>query len=379
MKIIVLKETIYENRVALIPSDVSLLTKTHEVYIEHNLANHLGYFDKDYENAGAKIFSDIDQKHLLPSADIVIKFSCLLKKELKFIKPSTIVINNVYLANNPKILKLYLKTGVKTVGMELIQKNGHYEFLSFNEQIKGKYGAMVGAFYLNHCFNKIGYGKSFGELKYIKNSVNYTVLNYSYAALETIKTALAFGSHVTLLESNEEYINYVKQNPTIQQLCAATGSTFNIVPSDFDSIFNTCKTTDVLINTTQVPGAKTKLRITSDMIVALPKGAVFVDLGADQGFGSEVTPKPTNPKKGFDVISGHIVVCLEDIPSYFPQSLSECTSKFLTNNLLAIPTTGSVVQEFLNHPELKSGFQTYDGKIVNKEIGESLNLDYEKI
>ncbi|MBD3226199.1 MAG: NAD(P)(+) transhydrogenase (Re/Si-specific) subunit alpha, partial [Caldithrix sp.] len=73
MKIGIPKEvTSGETRVAIIPSQVGVLTKSdHEVLVEKDAGIRAAFSDKQYEEAGARIIAATDE--LYQQADIILK------------------------------------------------------------------------------------------------------------------------------------------------------------------------------------------------------------------------------------------------------------------------------------------------------------------
>jgi alanine dehydrogenase len=334
MVIAVLLENKNEYRVGLVPTDVNKLFKAgHEVRVQTLVGAKAGFYNDEYSKAGAIVMNKTSE--LLANAQCVIKLSSLTKKEMELIdKNNAVVISNLNLANNPQILKQYLKNNINSLGLELVNEEGRHIFQISNEQVKGKFGVLTGTYYLSNLFNKDSFGKSLGQITGVEHNTEFVLINHSYASYEAIKIILALGANATLLESDEQYVNELQNDNALHALYKATGGKLTIVPSSFDELTNRIKKADVLIDTTQIPGSLTKLRITTEMILSMHKGAVYVDLGADQGFGSDATVKPNDRKHPYTLLNGIICVAFENIPSFFPNSMSICASEIITKMCL---------------------------------------------
>lgn len=71
--VLITKETLAEEtRVALVPQDVTILTRLgYEIHVEKGLGLKAGFLDAEYEKAGAIVESDADKA--LAAADIVVR------------------------------------------------------------------------------------------------------------------------------------------------------------------------------------------------------------------------------------------------------------------------------------------------------------------
>ncbi|MDR3249830.1 MAG: hypothetical protein LBS95_02000 [Mycoplasmataceae bacterium] len=372
MKIAVLKENKKENRIGLIPHDIKTLLSTNEIYVEKSVKN----IDK-YISAGAKMFNKYD---ILTSCDVIIKLSPLTNKQAKYIKkPEQLIITNSYLANNPMYLKLLLKKRLTSIGLELIHEKGAYYFLMTNEQIKGKFGVILAGYYLSALSCKFAKGKAIANIHGIKNKTNYLIINYSYAAYEAIKVILSLGGNVTILENNKEYVDLLKNDKIIHELIKNNDADFAIKESQFDILMDETKKTDVLINTTTVPGENTHLKITSEMIRSIPDGGVYIDLGADQGFSSEVFKKPNTIKKPYTIYHNKICIAFENIPSFFANTMSEAISEVIAKIIHTIEKDGTMLSNIKNNHLISQALQTFNGDLTNDTIARALNLKFKKL
>jgi alanine dehydrogenase len=327
MKIIILRENKDENRVSVVPNDVTkLIANGHEVYFQNECGINASFTNEQYKNAGAHMFDNA--RKVLADANIVCKLSFLTKKEIKLIRSQEkVIISNLYLANNPKILKIYLKKKITSIGLEFTNDGGVYEYLKKVEDVKGKYGIETATLYMSKTFNKKSIGKQVEKNPEGHANTNFVILNYSYAAHSAIKAALSLGANVTLLESNEGYKKILSHDSELATLQRVHQDKLKFLDGKYDTLMEATKTADVLINTSQIPGARTKLRITSEMIANIHPGGVYVDLGADQGFGSEVTAKPNTVKVPYTIFGKITCIAMENIPSLFPKITSEAASE----------------------------------------------------
>ncbi|MDR2847326.1 MAG: hypothetical protein LBV22_03240 [Mycoplasmataceae bacterium] len=371
LKLIILTENKKENRVSFVPTDIKRISKIFDVYIQSGAGLMAGFNDQDYETAGAKIF--ISQKAAIPTANFIFKLSKLTSKELKLVRPNQVIFANPCLIANPTYLKTILKKSLTVVALELLQTpNNSYEKIS--GEIKGKFGALAAAFYNSKLYNKNSVGKA------ITGQNNFLVVNYSITALTAIKTLLALGVNVTLLEQDQNLINNVNSDQTIKDICALSNAKLSINNSSFETLITLSKGADAIINTTNGIATKTKLRITYDMVTNLHKGGVYIDLAAEQGFGSDITSKFNLFKKPINTINGITCCVLENIPSLYPQSLSIAISQIYADLLISTPLENIknpmefVVANINIHRAVMTSIKDNHGIIVNAQLAQTFNL-----
>jgi len=370
MKILFLKEQKNKKTIAILPTDV-LNIKNHNIYIEHNYGKHLDISNTNYAKCNATI---VNWKKFIHKADIIVKLSPLTKSQIKLISQNQIVISNPYLVNNPKYLLQLLKNKITMVGVESCKKNEGYPFLLINEKIKASFACSVGSFLQQKT-------KSTKKIDFnfkLNPTLDYLILNYSYCSYFIIEKLMENGCKCTLLESNNKLANAIVKSDKLNSLKILNNAKLTVLNANFDTILDQCKNANVLINTTYLPNDLTHSRITSDMVTSMHKGSVFIDCGADQGFGSEIISKPNNIKKPFNIYKDRISVAFEDIPSLFPVESSRKYSTFFTNLINNI-TNDKTMDIIVKNSFINSGLLTINSHLVNENIGKSLNLKYKSL
>ncbi|GHU30719.1 alanine dehydrogenase [Bacilli bacterium] len=373
MKILLLKENKQELRVSLVPTDVAkLVTARHLVFVEAGAGSLAGFKDVAYAEAGAKVIKNV-KSVLNQGVDFIFKISNPTTKILKATKPETTIVGLFNAVNNPKPLYQMLKLKNTSVALEAIEQNGYYPLIVPNEQVKGRLGALIGAYNLTKL-NKHALGKTIAELVHNEEKAHFVILHLSYACIEAAKAILALGSDLTILASDYDMAAAVKDRHDLKTLASINHCKFEIVKADFTNLNKHISTADVLINTNPTPGSLTPKRITTTMINAMPKGSVFVDLAIDQGFSSDTEKKPTTIKKPTEFINGVTHFYLENTASLFPHSLSKSISSLIMDIFFKKPST-SGIETIKNNEVLYNAILTYDGKLTNKLVSETLHIE----
>jgi alanine dehydrogenase len=129
------------------------------------------------------------------------------------------------------------------------------------------------------------------------------------------------------------------------------------------------KDADILVGAILVPGGKTPVLVTRDMLKTMIKGAVVIDVSIDQG-GCFETSRPTTHDNPVFEVDGIIHYCVANMPGAYPRTstlaLTNATLPYI--KLLANMGIEKAIREL---PEIKTALNTYDGKITNKAIAES--------
>jgi H+-translocating NAD(P) transhydrogenase subunit alpha len=125
---------------------------------------------------------------------------------------------------------------------------------------------------------------------------------------------------------------------------------------------------DVVITTAVVPGKKSPVLVTKEMVAGMNLGAVIVDLAAERGGNCELT----RPDEVI-VVHGVTIVGSINLASTVPYHASQMYAKNVTNFLLHIVKEG-VVQLNLEDEITRSTLVTQAGEIVNPRVREFYSL-----
>jgi len=119
---------------------------------------------------------------------------------------------------------------------------------------------------------------------------------------------------------------------------------------------------DVVITTAAIPGKKSPVLITADMVAKMQPGSVIVDLAAERGGNCELT-------KADEKVVAHGVTILGplNIPATVPYHASQMYAKNITTLLLHLVKEGKL--EFDLDDEITAGtLLTQGGKVIHPRI-----------
>jgi len=125
---------------------------------------------------------------------------------------------------------------------------------------------------------------------------------------------------------------------------------------------------DVVITTAVIPGKKSPVLVTKDMVEKMTLGSVIVDLAAERGGNCELT-------RSEEIIVAHgvTIVGTINLASSVPYHASQMYAKNLTNFLLHIVKDGKLALN-LEDEIARSTLVTQSGEVVNPRLREFFNL-----
>jgi H+-translocating NAD(P) transhydrogenase subunit alpha len=123
---------------------------------------------------------------------------------------------------------------------------------------------------------------------------------------------------------------------------------------------------DVVITTAAIPGKKSPVLVTADMVARMAPGSVIVDLAAERGGNCE----PTKPDEIVQA-GGVTVLGPTNLPSESPYHASQMYSKNITNFLLHLVRDGQIKID-LEDEIVRETLVCRDGEVVHPKIKELL-------
>ena len=162
--------------------------------------------------------------------------------------------------------------------------------------------------------------------------------------------------------------------PTLRHLAEVMPCNVKTLYSSRHNIEQELPTTDLVIGSVLVPGAKTPHLITADMVKLLRPGSVMVDVAVDQG-GCFETTHPTTHSEPTYMVDGVVQYAVANIPGAVPYT----STMALTNATMpyAVRIADLGWQEACRRDKgLANGVNVVDGKITFKAVAEAFDLEY---
>jgi NAD(P) transhydrogenase subunit alpha len=359
-----------ENRVSIVPDVASkLIKKGFTIHVEQGAGKNAGFTDKQYSEAGAKLFSSLEE--LYSSAEIVLKVQRPIdhpekgKHELDLMKEGTLLIALLYSLHYPHVAKHCAEKGVNVISMDAIPRTTlaqKMDALSSQANIAGYKSVIMAA-------NQLG--KIFPLMMTAAGTIQparVVIMGAGVAGLQALGTAKRLGAIVEVSDIR----------PAVKEEVESLGGRFIEVDTEEDMqdeggyakeaseeflkkqkelIFKHVSNADIVITTALVPGRKAPVLVTEEMVKAMRPGSVVLDMAVEFGGNCEISENGKTIKK-YDVT----IIGEPNLPSLVATNSSEVYSK----NLMAL--LDHIVKE--NELKLDLEEEIVKGSLItyNKEV-----------
>src|SRR5580700_1736564 len=303
-----------EARVGLLPSGAkSLVESGHRVLAQTGAGLGSSLPDEDYREAGAEIVPTAEA--LWSSSDLVVKVKEPQPSEYPFLRPGLTLFTYLHLAPLPDLTDALVAARVNAVAYETIrEQDNSLPLLTPMSEVAGRMAVQVGAQYLEAPLG--GRGILLGGVPGVAPA-NVAILGGGVVGHQAAKVAVGLGAHVTIVDRNLD---------RLRELDDIYSSQIVTLASNLHTIRESVRQADLVIGAVLIPGASAPRLVRRDMITAMRKGSVMVDVAIDQG-GCFETSRPTTHTDPVYVVDGVIHYCVSNMPAAVPH-----TSTFALNN-----------------------------------------------
>lgn len=297
MHLAVVRETANgERRVALVPETVArLVVQEHLVAVEAGAGAGALVPDDAFQSAGARLIPDASQ--LLAWADLVLTVQGLAEDRQAALRPGTLVVGLLQPLIHPARILQLAEQGVTAFSVDLlprISRAQSMDALSAMSTVSGYRAALAGAFWSERFFPLMM--TAAGTVP----PARVLVLGAGVAGLQAVATARRLGAVVQAFDTR----------PAVKEQVESLGATFLTLPlpeggesqggyarrlaADEEALEQAVLAepvalADVVITTALVPGARSPLLITAEMVASMHPGAVIMDLAAETGGNCALT------------------------------------------------------------------------------------------
>jgi NAD(P) transhydrogenase subunit alpha len=371
-----------ERRVALTPAVIPNLAKAGlEVVVEAGAGVEAGYPDAEYVDKGARI--EVERAGIFRTAEIVLQVLCYGSNDetgqadMPLMRRGHALIGFLRPLGDIGTVKEIAATGVTGFSVELmprITRAQNMDALSSMATICGYKAVLLAADALPRIFPMLT--TAAGTI----TPSRVLVIGAGVAGLQAIATARRLGAVVSAYDLR----------PAVKEQVQSLGGRFVELPIEVadaqdaggyakaqDESFyqrqrellgRVVAESDVVITTAVVPGKKSPVLVTREMVAAMAPGSVIVDLAAERGGNCELTRTGEKVVEHGVTIFGSI-----NLASTVPYHASQMYGKNLTNFLLHMVKDGKL-QLNMEDEITRSTIVTMGGEIVNPRVREFYNL-----
>jgi len=371
-----------ERRVALVPSSVPTLAKAGlETIVEAGAGAQAGYPDAEYVAKGAKIIAE--RRDLFAAADIIVQVLSYGSNDktgqadVPLFHSGQVLIGFLRPLGAVEPLQEIAAKGVISFSVELMPRSTRaqsMDALSSMGTICGYKAVLIAADTLPRIFPMLT--TAAGTI----TPGRVLVIGAGVAGLQAIATARRLGAVTSAYDLR----------PAAKEQVQSLGGRFVELPieakdaedargyakaqgEDFyrrqrELLGKVVAENDVVITAAVIPGKKSPLLVTADMVKGMAPGSVIVDLAAERGGNCELT----QPGEEI-VVHGVTIIGWFNLASTVPYHASQMYSRNLSAFLMHLIKDGKLRLD-ASDEIIRETLLTQGGEVVNKRVREFFSL-----
>lgn len=344
-----------EYRVGIIPSGVKELKSAgHTVLVEKGAGEGSGFPDEEYLDADADI---VGKKTLFEKSDLIVKVKEPLPEEFDFFRPEQTVFTYLHLAPNRGLTEFLLKRRIAAVGYETLKKDDRLPLLSPMSEIAGRMAPLMGAYYLQMMHG--GSGVLAGGVAGVKPA-KALILGGGVVGSNAARVSIGLGMETVVINKGIE---------KLQKLDELFMGRVHTLPFTMHDVMVEIRDADIVVGAVLVPGGRTPVLISRDILGTMKKGAVIVDVSVDQG-GCADTSRPTTHDRPIYCVDGIVHYTVANMPGAYPRTSTLALTNATLPYIKAVADMG-IEDAISEDPSLRSALNTYRGKIVHRTVAEA--------
>ncbi len=351
-----------ENRVGATPAGVKeLVAHGHEVYVQRSAGEGSGFSDEAYKEAGANILPTIEDVYA--TGDMIIKVKEPIAPEYPLVRKGQVLFTYFHFASDLALTEAMIKSGAVCIAYETVRdRQGTLPLLIPMSEVAGRMSIQEGARFLEKPQG--GRGVLLGGVPGVKPA-KVLVLGAGVVGKNAALMAAGLGADVTIMDISL---------PVLRHCAETMPKNVKTVYSSKHNIEEELPTTDLVIGSVLIPGAKAPHLVTRDMIGLMRPGSVMVDVAIDQG-GCFETSHPTTHSNPIYEIDGVVQYAVANIPGAVPYTSTLALTNATMPYALRLADLGWQ-EACKKDPGLADGVNIVDGKVTFKGVAEAFDLPY---
>lgn len=371
-----------ERRVALVPMVIpSLIKAGFEVLVEANAGVEAGYPDVQFTDKGAKIVPA--RAEVFEQAEVIVQVLCYGsndfngREDLALMRRGQVLVGFLRPLGSIEVAQEIANAGVTSFAVELIPRTTRaqsMDALSSMGTICGYKAVLVSAETLPRIFPMLT--TAAGTI----TPARVLVIGAGVAGLQAIATARRLGAVASAYDLR----------PAAKEQVQSLGGRFVELPIEAkdaqdargygtaqdESFYNrqrellgrVVQESDVVITAAVIPGKKSPILVTEDMVKGMAPGSVIFDLAAERGGNCELTQTgETIVKHGVTIIGA--INLASGVPYHASQMYARNVTAFLTHLF-----RDGKIQLDLSDEIIRETLLTREGEVVNQRVREFFSL-----
>jgi len=350
---------IEEFRVGLTPVGARELARGgHTVLVETDAGAGSGFHDDAYRKAGAET---VPRESVFSRAELIVKVKEPVPSEYPLLREGVALFTYLHLAPNPELTRLLLAKQVTGLAYETLERNNSLPLLAPMSEIAGRMAPLMAAFYLQKF--KCGSGVLPTGVSGVRPGKT-VVLGAGVVGTNAARVGMGLGMETVVINRDTAGLQW------IDELFKGRVRT---LPMTAHALEEELVDADIIVGAVLVPGGRTPVLITREMLGAMKKGSVIVDVSVDQG-GCVETSHPTTHDNPVFVVDGIVHYCVANMPGAYPRTSTLALTNATLPYVKLLANMG--IEKAIEHSaEIRSALNTHQGKIANKALAESMGVE----
>ncbi len=371
----ILKESGSENRVAMLPIEISGLKKFGiEVIVEHNAGEKAYISDKDYHACGSSL---AERKEVISKAEMLLSVNPPLNDDISSFREGHILCSVLNPVENREWLEKARQRGLTVLALDLIPRTSRaqaMDILSSMATVSGYKAVLEAASMLPRFFPM--FMSAAGTIKPSK----VLILGAGVAGLQAIAIARKLGATVEVFDVRAAVREEVKslggkfiEVEGAKEDAAAGGyaveQSEEFKRKQQELIQQRAIAADVIIATAQIPGKKAPVLVKKETIGAMKPGSVIIDLAASTGGNCELT------EDGRTIIANGVrIVGKSDYPSDMPTDASKMFGSNIVNLMKILVDKDGKLNLNMKDEIICGTTAVHGGEFVSQRVKQMLNI-----
>ena len=347
-----------EFRVGLTPPGARELVRAdNTILVETGAGEGSGFPDEEYGKAGALLVS---REETFDRSELIVKVKEPLPEEFDLLAINQAIFTYLHLAPNKHLVDFLLKKNIIGLAYETLEQGGRLPLLAPMSEIAGRMAPILAAFYLQKF--KGGSGILPTGVSGVRPG-KIVILGAGVVGTNAARVGMGLGMETVVIN---------KDTAGLQRIDELFKGRVRTLPMSAHALEEEIADADIVIGAVLVPGGKTPILVTRDMLGIMKKGSVIVDVAVDQGGCCETT-KPTTHDNPVFVVDGIVHYCVANMPGAYPRTSTIALTN-ATLPFIKILANKGIENAIAGDPAIRSALNTYQGKIMNKALAETRGI-----
>jgi len=342
-----------EHRVALVPAGAAALhAQGHTVVVQQGAGAGCGFPDEAYTAVGAEMAPKAEE--VFERAGLIVKVKEPLDSETPLLRRDHILFTYLHLAPNPGLTQALLDSGCAALAYETVMlPDGALPLLAPMSAVAGRMAVQAGANAL--AIHEGGRGVLLGGIPGVRPA-RVVIVGGGSVGTHAAQMAVGLGAEVVLMDIRAD---------TMAHLDLVFQGRLKTLHSSPHYLAEELATADLVIGAVYLAGARAPHLITRDMVRAMLKGSVIVDVAIDQG-GCCETSHPTTHADPTFIEEGVVHYCVSNMPGAMARTSTLGLTNATLPYLLRLASRG--LKALDDDPALALGLNIAGGEIRHPAV-----------